>query len=1469
MMHPKPYSELRCNPQRIPAIVQLAKKKLTQKAEVVKSKAKNRERPTHLSRLDVHPKELSFENFQVNKVYKKCVQVTNSGLKTVRYEVIQSPAGSEFKFDLISKTSTLIPGMSARIQVYLQARNVNDKFEILNIKVENGEALSIVLRARRDPPILTFTGRDVSFFAEKQVIDVGRSLVGSNNLLDLCLVHQGGAARYFVLTRERYKDVLETDSGDFQTNQISLEDFKIKPLYFDMKRESRCKLSIEFCPKHFGLCTDEVLFLCDNGATNPVTLKGYGVEFAKSHMDFEHVASKGAMLNVTMDKDDASCEWYYDMGRVSGEAEKAVFTVRNICTARNNIPYEWKVEHIRSNQRMSIPYENVSVTPSRGEFGRESSLLFQVLCKIPNDDIYKKAGFVTRLFCTLPRGALREEDFHLKSQQSSGNAEEENNEINDSDFRSTPSSIMPSNTDMVSVCVGSIEFTLDKDVSISFNPDSIEFQVPLVVNHEMRQCVLVRNECSRILTCRWSGKCDPQILRVRILPTDFILGPYEEQIAQIRLKPISPEPFEIDVVCLVAQNPLYKPKIKIKGTVASRERKVLDDLVNTDCVKNWMMEKLKENLQNTDPCLDQLLSRIRTILQTPFSDRMKTVEECGRNDTEKQLLETLCRNTRCLPKHANMGRLINDFTRIFQEMSYETNLKNCIIDIKSSEDCIQQKLGLADFSLLFVSLQPPVFNIGYLSPKVKSALAVTLVNHTKCSWTYFWGQPEDLDEETLEITIDKKRGILKPEQREVISVSFQPLKKLLLERLFIPCHIDGLKDIGITIKFRVENFLVNIIWETHDRTKTTFQWPDDDLVTEKIKWCGIDVLYMNTQPMPPESISSIHDSPPSEEADLPTSRSYSVVSLRNFHLNTQRDFKKDDLSLKVENTPQPEQECISKASMGQFDRLLYPQYEGTFSKSLHFNDVQYKTPTKQTLTIVNPTRYPCKIKIRVGHFLPRVKENKDKYVIPIRREYSTKWEALLDTRKGLLILVEDEVDEYEITNETLDVEVCVYAQAWGLYMDTLTIEFESLPPFHIPVSVSIRHPPVYFTPSCCSSMLPPIYEFAPISLNTRANFTLIPMKNTSGLPLKIFWYIGNEDDGQSEEVSKMASDLIYFEDFNKPPLPEQSNVFYMEERTRLLKLKAVEGKQMMTVHFNTKLLGTNEDATFYNSYMFGYVGVHRGASGAECLGVHREIRRISSQVYATVGTTKLQMKSYTPQDCLFRFQENRILSSQIVHKEKSFEVENQGNISTACKAQVEEPFSIVEMSTDEFHTLDSATPVLLQPNQTILITIRCSMTPGIIDTLDNNPIAKEPNTDSLKTFNDHESLVCRRNLVVCYNQNQTVSLELTAQIQPPIIKLSTEKLHFRTVYVGDTGVKFLSIQIINGHTKDIFIPETNSQSPFSFTMERDANNIILLRVTFTPQESKSYTEVFQFTGYKFGKTLQVSGCGGEDQKYRL
>ncbi|KAI5743167.1 hypothetical protein M8J77_015242 [Diaphorina citri] len=1530
-----------------------------------------------LSKLDVYPKEIIFKGFEINQVYRKPIQITNSGRQTSRFEVLQLPVDSEFYFDLTKPKSSLASGMSATVQVSLKATNVNDKRGTLSILVENGPTLYVSLRAFRETPKLTVTGKELTFYPQNGVIDVGNFFVGSYNVMDACFQHEGAAARYFVLSELDW--LTDTRSrGSLPTTKLYLESFTFEPSYFHVKNGTKFIAPLEFNPAHCGVLSEKVVILCDNGSSNTVTFQGHGVKLARSHIDLEGVEQKKYILpvNADPDMDDASCEWFCDLGAVFTDNVIRSFTVHNVCPAKNRFSYEWRLEPIHCKGRTSIPTSNVSITPACGMFTHGTSVQFQMSFKIPGD-MYDEAGFVARLFCCLPRESICYSDFNPKTTDESilDNNEtvlaEENTDLDITS--SDPSFLIPSSAGPDCVCMASIEFWLDcrRDIAISLNPCYIDFQAPLTLNKETRVQLLVRNECSHELTCQWLWETDKKRIKIKMIPKRFKLGPFEEKPIDIRIKPLVNEPFKLRILCVIEENPQYKLELNIRGNVTIGEIKVEEDIVNYGCVKQgdhvevrmefknyikgetvWHLFKVEES----NPVCDLHQDHFPTVSDSEFMQCLSSraiveeivTEESDTNHT-KQAQNQSCMDI-CKKKRRTVGDLIDEFKSLYSVMCksdeqkventsivnkgsnqkdkreetkyiddkeysengqleilsdflkchmsqaaskiFDSNLHghiyeglkaiytgylspNNVLDNPSTfnftsecpaleyklfelrvEDFNQHVLVIADFCPPLVDLEPTMLDVGFRYVNDRSVHQVTLVNHTRCSWKYCWGQPVGIDDSKLKMTVDKQHGVLNPEHTETITLSLEPFRILTAEEFYVPCLVEGSKEpLRLSIKVKVDVLSLTIRWDTYNETSMSFHWPDDRLYTNKIDWCGLEVLQMCTRTIYREPSTPILESRSVQE-NFSLSRSDFVISSMDFNFDKSAENIQKTQPIEEKIHEENQENLSLNASSVQFGGLLlYEQYKGIFSEFLHFENVHYKVPTKQTITVTNPTENACKFRVRVGCFKSKKKGTKvSQYVIPTKRT-SSLWEDMVDGDKGLVISVED--TKLEVTNGQADIDVWVYATTWGLYMDTLTLEFECLPVFHIPISVSIKYPPVHLTvPKCFQSRHQPVFDFSPISYGSADSFISIPVENTSGVPLKIFWAAYDEEE-QKQWPSSVALDSINPKDSAEVqqliPRKSATQAFYVEDNAHLMQLNVIDRKDMLPVHFNTNLI--RQESSLFEGFISGYIWVD--PTQVDTRGVHRESKHIGGRLHAMTGKTSLTFTQYTREARIFNFHMRHIVSSGGVERVKTFDLHNLHAFVTTCNLTTRPPFSIIQVVIAGI-SLDPEQPFRVPPHETVSIIVRCIITKEYVQKLNLQHVSD----------NKLAPIVCKQPLQALYNTD-IASLSLEAHITQPDIHLSTQALHFPPVYIGQSNTKLVHVEITDGDTKDVQMPSQQPESPFSFRMLKGSKRALSIAFKFAPKGRHRYKETFEFKTYTVTKTLEVTGAGTEDQKYQI
>lgn len=1515
---------------------------------------RDQKRQIRRSQLMIHPAEITFQTFEIGIEYTKSVQVRNSGKKSISFEILLLPTSSEFKFELLETKSVLIPGMSATLLVYLKARSVSDKSETLCIREENGKTLHVPLRAMRETPILTLTGKDLQFYKKDDmfVFDVGHYLVGTHNKLDFCLEHQGGASRYFVLSddwRNNLPETPELRSQSFQ--QLQLTNFTFQLVHFAIRSDSKLLSSLSFHPIACGVCSEKVLILCDNGSRRSITFQGHGTKFIKSYIELQGAQQKmlGISVNTASDMDDSSCEWLCDMKEIFTDKVDRTLRVKNVCQAKNKISYEWRVEPSSCKTRVPLPLGNVTITPSSGKFHHNDTVRFNVSCNIPKELFYQETGFVLRLFCCFSKDSKTDKQY--QSREVEENA--------DDMFSLDPSYIIPYGGGTDSVCVANIEFRLDcrRAISVNFNPSYIYFQDPLTLNQVISHTVHLRNECPHQLSCELIRRTNKKLIKMKVIPNCFTLTAFEEKTIILRMKLKTKESFKLTAICLIKENPKYSPILKIQGNTTIGEIELkhhieihenikgghsidvqieFENHINTDCM--WQLYNIKETIICESTLQQYFFSKVN---QSGCFD-CNTYENI-KMDAKEENGQTRSKNT-CVPLKKEKNNLIGDFKNMFTEMCNMTDeiytegsellRRNCVsteklnhknTDDRSKEDqhmiewctllklqlasklhdlnpnrnendeieaiytgylsalnptkrrkftlhnknaavayklleirlqeCVQHKLIIADYCSSEVTLKPNMLDIGSTCLNEESTFQIAMTNKRTCSCEYCWGKPIGIEQNQLKIRVAKTQGTLKPQETDLATITVEPLSFCNFQNVYIPCFIKGsMTPLRVSIRLKVEDLTVTVSWKTCKQNLMTFHWWDDRLKVDKITWGGLEVLQLNKRSVYKEESKIYKDhsfSNLENLTDWASSPSYhSVIS---------------DIKTKTSEETLAREGSVPSTSL---NRLLYSKYRATYNEFLHFENVQYKVPTKKTINISNPTKNCCKFRIQVNYFKPKQnEENVKRYIDPTNRKSIACWDDKLEKRKGLVIFVEN--TEYEISNQNVTVDVWVYGNTWGLYMDTLTIEFEALPLFYVPVSVAIETPPLRLHEMNCLSHtakpnLNPIYNFNPIISASMNNSFSISVKNISGVPLKVVWTNCGDMIGPSSR-SELPS-----------MIPQQRNTrpFYLEnDQPCLMQLKENGGKDKLEIHFNTEqssihsnkylVCSKRKKSKVFESFITGYIWSN--PSQVECLGVYRKPTQTYCTVRALAGTAMLKFLRYKLEDRQFWYTAGQIFSSYSgVKKVKTFTVKNIQDFETTCHLSAEPPFSIIKIVIAD-QGVDLNDSVLLPPKETMAIYVSCKVNKETFRLLDYE---RYYDSDTSRYTGHENNIVLRKRLQVIYDkENSVTSLPLEVHIVKPSLELSACILNFYKVYLGDTDMQYVTVNVVQGNKDDIQI--TAIPSPFSIeVLPSESNTKVTICVKFTPDRSQIYQDQFELSTYTSKKILRVSGEGTQNQKYR-
>ncbi|XP_057321537.1 deleted in lung and esophageal cancer protein 1-like [Microplitis mediator] len=305
------------------------------------------------------PVEIKFNNYQLNKLYKKKAVIKNVSNVLARYQVDKRPEGSKFRV-LISTSrgekEHLAPGMQAFVIIYFESEFPDEFTEQVNIRVQNGKSIAINLHAYRDCPVLEITNiydpclcltsktltptTDVTSEIlswnnyNKNIdsdnlncdpmieteLECGNCFVGEEINIKLQVKNNGGDGKFFLINEiDWYTMDINNITED---NDVMLSCFNISPAYFTLKRNEIIILNIFFTPSTHGMHVDKLLIICDNYSIKLLDILGDGILFEQDFIQFKYKENSNDERVID--------NWLIDLGVIDSNNNFVPFSITNL-----------------------------------------------------------------------------------------------------------------------------------------------------------------------------------------------------------------------------------------------------------------------------------------------------------------------------------------------------------------------------------------------------------------------------------------------------------------------------------------------------------------------------------------------------------------------------------------------------------------------------------------------------------------------------------------------------------------------------------------------------------------------------------------------------------------------------------------------------------------------------------------------------------------------------------------------------------------------------------------------------------------------------------------------------------------------------------------------------------------------------------------------------------------------------------
>ncbi|KAK2585225.1 hypothetical protein KPH14_009928 [Odynerus spinipes] len=437
-----------------------------------------------------------------------------------------------------------------------------------------------------------------------------------------------------------------------------------------------------------------------------------------------------------------------------------------------------------------------------------------------------------------------------------------------------------------------------------------------------------------------------------------------------------------------------------------------------------------------------------------------------------------------------------------------------IIDIKSIESCFPESVISSGI------LRPLRLFIG-----IKEILTVGIKNTLCTPVTYKWGDPVGLDSSKLKLICCPESGYIPAGIVENIQIICCPIEVGHIKSLHIPCYIGSLpKIILLQIESEIKSLYVTLhIPCSNDNTSKVskssicIEWNSSSISVRpdllKIQKSMLDKTVfkksdMQGSCMTNKEIVSQDTSVESFETDEGVFNGENIISdnIEIEHLDFQNS---EDLTRKI--NWEDDDHFTAFKQLVPFHKIQSVRQPVV----IEFIEVPLGIVTKKTFLIRNETPIASCFWLRISNFYPvyvtqkrKIKEDmiKSIYKEIIGHQTEDIWKEIKQPLSGILIYVNPLITQLGPYEDAL-IDIYVFVDTWGIYVDELEIHIPGLPPYILAIGVQVTESPISF-PICEKTQLKiPICRFGTLSANSPKESRIVLIKNRSSVPLMINWQI--------------------------------------------------------------------------------------------------------------------------------------------------------------------------------------------------------------------------------------------------------------------------------------------------------------------------------------------------------------------------
>ncbi|CAL7935610.1 unnamed protein product [Xylocopa violacea] len=412
---------------------------------------------------------------------------------------------------------------------------------------------------------------------------------------------------------------------------------------------------------------------------------------------------------------------------------------------------------------------------------------------------------------------------------------------------------------------------------------------------------------------------------------------------------------------------------------------------------------------------------------------------------------------------------------------------------------------------------------------IEETYVLMLKNLTNISLNYSWGEVNGLDSKKMKLCACPENGEVPAGKTQKMEITFLPIEEGIVQSLFIPCFVgDTRKIIMLAIECSIQPLYVTFYFPLGDKEATPLrnnflrvEWRVDslklafDMAGKSKKHMKILDKYrlreerelMSTNLDQGSVVKDASAGTSMQEVDAEESGERSSLSTRTSEIIQMS-------SLTTENGNYSQDLGFSGNIVPFREKFLpFP----TQPVVIEFLNLSLRTVAKKTFIIKNETSIPTNFWLRIKNYYPircscEWKYQKDRIKSIYKRIFGNqkrlieeKLYKVKQPRSGVVIYL-DPLNSDIGPFSAVSVDIFVFADTWGIYVDELEINITGLPQYTIGICVQVVGSPISLSVSDRNEFNIPVITYGIESIGAHLQDRKILLKNTSVVPIVITWY---------------------------------------------------------------------------------------------------------------------------------------------------------------------------------------------------------------------------------------------------------------------------------------------------------------------------------------------------------------------------